>query len=53
MKDRETRLVIEIDRSLHHKIKMLALERHMTIKSFVILAIARELQNEPEREELS
>lgn len=46
MSDDKSRLVIEIDKSLHYSIKRLALEQRTTIKNWLMEAIARKMDND-------
>ena len=51
MKPNEQRLVLNIDRGLHTSIKLIATKKHLTIKSWLLLAIAKALNEEREDEE--
>lgn len=46
MKPNIQRLTFEIDRSLHASIRTIAFQKHMTMKSWVLTAIAKALQEE-------
>jgi len=46
MKISEKRLVIEIDRNLHHDIKKRALDKKLTIKAWIMVAIAKAIKDE-------
>lgn len=49
MKPNEKRLVFEIDRGLHTSIKVLAAEKHMSIKSWITTAIVNALLEEQDK----
>ncbi len=48
MNDHDTRLVVELSRRIHYDIKRRALENRLTIKEWVLRAIAREMVRENE-----
>ena len=50
MKPNERKLVINIDERLRHSIKTHALKQHMTIKNWVLSAIAKQMDSELEKE---
>lgn len=52
MKISEKRLVIEIDRNLHHDIKKRALEKKLTIKAWIMMAIAKAIKDESNEQAL-
>lgn len=48
MKENETKLIIDIDKDLHQKIKLLVVGKNQTIKDFVLIAIGLAMQREKE-----
>ncbi len=46
MKPNEKRLIIEIDKNLHHLIKKAALEQKTTIKNWLMVAISEKMNNQ-------
>ena len=53
MKPDQKKLVLDIDRGLHESIKLLSRKKYMTLKGWVLQAIAMSLANEKGNEALS
>lgn len=46
MRENEKRLTIEIDKAIHHEIKRRALEKKVTLKSWILLAVIKAMNEE-------